>query len=46
MGQFTDREEQSTAINSVDVGTVSTLEDMKKRLVQDMLEVKPTEFCT
>ena len=46
MGQFTDREEQSTAINSVDVGTVSALEDMKKLLVQDMLGVKPTELCT
>ena len=30
MGQFSDREEQSSAINSVDVGTVSALEDIKK----------------
>ena len=46
MRQFTDREEQSTATNSVDVGTVSALEDVKKLLVQDMLGVKPTELCT
>ena len=42
---LTRREEQFPAINSVDVGTVSALEDMKKFLVQDMLGVKPTEPC-
>ena len=46
MGQFTDREEQSSAVNSVDVGTVGALEDMKKLLVQDMLGVKPTGLYT
>ena len=46
MGQFTGQEDQSSGINSVDVGTVSALEDMKKLLVQDMLGVKPTELCT
>ena len=46
MGQFTDRAEQTTAINSVNVETVSALEDMKKLLIQDMLGVKPTELCT
>ena len=30
MGQFTGQEDQSSGINSVDVGTVSALEDMKK----------------
>ena len=45
MGQFTGQG-QSSGINSVDVGTVSALEDMKKLLVQDMLGVKPTELCT
>ena len=39
MGQFTGQEDQSSGINSVDVGTVSALEDMKKLLVQDMLGV-------
>jgi len=44
IGQFTGREDQSSGINSVDVGTVSVLEDMKKLLVQDMLGVKSTEL--
>ena len=46
LGQFADPEKPSSAINSVDVGTVSALEDMTKLLVQDMLGVKPTELCT
>ena len=32
MGQFTGQEDQSSGINSVDVGTVSALEDMKNSL--------------
>jgi len=45
MGQFSDQGDESSAIRSVDVGTVSALEDMTKLLVQDTLAVKPTEFC-
>ncbi|KAL9959756.1 hypothetical protein ACROYT_G033111 [Oculina patagonica] len=46
MGQIDDRESQPSTINSVDVGTVSALEDMTKLHAQDMLGVKPTELCT
>ncbi|XP_068684271.1 uncharacterized protein [Montipora foliosa] len=46
MGQFSGRGDESFAIRTVDVGTVSALEDMTKRLVQDTLGVKPTVFCT
>ena len=46
MGQFSDQSDVSSAIRSVDVGTVSALEDMTKLLVQDTLGVKPTELCT
>ena len=38
--------QQSTRISSVDVGTVSVLEDMKKLLTQDLMGVRPTELCT
>ena len=46
MGQFLSEGDQSSAIRSVDVGTVSALEDMTKLLLQDTLGVKPTELCT
>ena len=46
MGQFSDQGEESSAIRSVDVGTVSALEDMTKLLTQYTLGVKPTELCT
>ena len=46
MSQFAGPENQSSVINSVDVGTVSALEDMILLLVQNMLGVKPTELCT
>ena len=46
MGQFSDRRDESFAIRTVDVGTVSALEDMTKLLVQDTLGVKPTVLCT
>ena len=45
MGQFSSEGDQSSATRSVDVGTVSALEDMTK-LLQDTLGVKPTELCT
>ena len=38
--------EQRSATNSIDVGTVDVLEDMKKLLTQDMLGVRPTKLCT
>ena len=38
--------QQSTRISTVDVGTVSVLEDMKKLLTQDLMGVRPTELCT
>ena len=46
MGQFSDLGDESSAIRSVDVGTVSALEDMTKLLVQDTLGVKSTKLCT
>ena len=46
MGQFSGQGDESFAIRTVDVGTVSALEDMTKLLVQDTLGVKPTVFCT
>ena len=47
IGTFADKaNQQSTRISSVDVGTVSVLEDMKKLLTQDLMGVRPTELCT
>ena len=37
MGQFSDQGDESSAIRSVDVGTVSALKDMTKLHVQDTL---------
>ena len=45
LGQIED-ENACTGINSVEVGTVSVLEDMRSLLVQDQLGVRPTELCT
>ena len=38
--------ERPSVINSIDVGIVDVLEDIKKLLTQDMLGVRPTELCT
>ena len=46
MGRFSDQGDESSAIRTVDVGTVSALEDMTKLPVQDTLGVKPTMLCT
>ena len=47
MGTFASKQgERPSAINSIDVGIVDVLEDMKKLLTQDMLGVRPTELCT
>ena len=37
---------QGAELHSVDVGTVSVLEDMRKLLTQDTMGVKPTKLCT
>ena len=45
MGTFASKQsERPSAINSIDLGTVDVLEDMKKLLTQDMLGVRPTNF--
>ena len=36
----------SSGIHSVDVGTISVVEDIKNLLLQDQLGVKPTKLCT
>ena len=46
MGRFSVQGDESSAIRTVDVGTVSALEDMTKLLVQGTLGVKPTLLCT
>ena len=47
IGTFADQaNQQSTRFSSVDVGTVSVQEDIKKILTQDLMEVRPTELCT
>ena len=46
-GTFASKQgERPSAINSIDVGTVDVLWDMKKLLTQDKLGVRPTELCT
>ena len=46
MDQFSDQGGESFAIRTVDVGTVSAMEDKTKLLVQDTRGVKPTVLCT
>lgn len=46
LGQFEEPCIGSPQIDSIDVGRVSAIEDVKKLLIQDMLGVKPTEMCT
>ena len=46
LGQFEEQCMNSPKIDSIDVGTVSALQDLKKLISQDMLGVKPTELCT
>ena len=46
MGRISGQEEQHPSmINSINVGTVSALEDTKKLITEDTLGVKPTELC-
>jgi len=48
LGQFnlTTSEDNSSYIKSVNVNTVSAVDDIKKLLYQDQLGVKPTKLCT
>ena len=46
MGQFESNGSTLFEIQSIEVGTVSVVEDIKKRLHQDLLGVKPTKLCT
>ena len=45
LGQFASNSSSMSQIQSVEVGTVSIMEDLKKLLQQDLLGVKPTELC-
>ena len=45
MGRFPSQENQTSRIHSNEVGTINAVEDMKKLLTQDMLEVKSPELC-
>ena len=46
LGQFESNGSTLSEIQSIEVGTVSVEEDIKKHLHQDILKVKPTELCT
>ena len=46
LGQFESSGSTLSEIQSIEVGTVSVEEDIKKLLHQDLLGVKPTKLCT
>lgn len=46
IGQFESNGSTLFEIQSIEEGTVSVVEDIKKRLHQDLLGVKPTKLCT
>ena len=46
VGQFESNGSVTSEIQSIEVGTVSTLEYIKKRIHQDLLGVKPTKLCS
>ena len=46
LGRFESNSSTTSQIRSIEVGTVSIVEDIKKLLHQDLLGVKPTKFCT
>ena len=46
LGQFDPNTMNRSGIQSVEVGTVSIVEDIKSLIHQDLLGVKPTELCT
>ena len=46
LGQFESNSSTTSQIQSIEVGIVSIVEDIKKLLHQDLLGVKPTKLCT
>ena len=46
LGQFESNGSVTSEIQSIEVGTVSAVEDIKKLLHQDLLGVKPTKLCS
>ena len=46
LGQFESNSSASSEIQSIEVGTVSAVEDIKKLVHQDLLGVKPSKLCT
>ena len=46
LGQFESNGSVKSEIQSIEVGTVSTLEDIKKLIHQDLLGVEPTKLCS
>ena len=46
LGQLESNSSNTSEIQSVEVGTVGVVEDIKKLLHQDLLGVKPTNLCT
>lgn len=46
LGQLDPKSMNSSGIHSVDVGTASIMEDVNKLLQQDLMGIKPTQFCT
>ena len=46
LGQFESNSSTTSEIQSIEVGTVSVVEDIEKLLHQDLLGVKPTKHCT
>lgn len=46
LGQFESNSSATSEIESIEVGTVSAVEDIKRLLHQDLLGVRPTKLCT
>jgi len=46
LGEFESNSSTTSQIQSIEVGTVSVVEDIKKLLHQDLLSDKPTKHCT
>jgi len=46
LGQFESNSSTTSEIQSIEVGTVPVLDDIKKLFHQDLLGVKPAKLCT
>ena len=46
LGQFESNSSATSEIQSIEIGTLSAMEDIKKLLHQDLLGDKPTKLCT